>query len=223
MYNEDMPRRADLPSTKKLMQSTFIAVASATAILVTIVLPAEYAYDPTGVGNVLGLTQMGEIKQQLALEAEADQVATVEVQSKTQSSNLIIRDSTADTELSTVRKTVQEGNKTASSESRAWRDEMSLTMAPGEAAEVKLVMQKGETAFYSWSVDQGHLNSDLHTDDVDGEAYSYDQGRALPEKSGKFTAVSDGAHGWYWRNRSSEVVTVTIGTRGAYSEMKQMM
>lgn len=223
MYNEDMPRRADLPSTKKLIRSTFIAVAAAATILVTTVLPAEYAVDPTGIGKVLGLTQMGEIKQQLALEAEADQVVTVEVQPKTQSSNSITTDSTTDTELSTVTKAAQEENETASSEPGAWRDEMSVTMAPGEAAEVKLVMQKGETAFYSWSVDQGHLNSDLHTDDVAGEAYSYDQSRALPEKSGKFTAVSDGAHGWYWRNRSSEVVTVTIGTRGAYSEMKQMM
>ena len=32
-------------------------------------LTAEYGTDPTGVGNVLGLTEMGEIKQQLAREA----------------------------------------------------------------------------------------------------------------------------------------------------------
>ena len=36
------------------------------------VLPAEYNIDPTGVGRALGLTQMGEIKTQLAREAEAD-------------------------------------------------------------------------------------------------------------------------------------------------------
>ena len=40
--------------------------ASRPALLVTMVLPAEYGIDPTGVGRVLGLTEMGEIKQQLA-------------------------------------------------------------------------------------------------------------------------------------------------------------
>ncbi len=32
-------------------------------------LPAEYGTNPTGVGSILGLTEMGEIKQQLAAEA----------------------------------------------------------------------------------------------------------------------------------------------------------
>jgi hypothetical protein len=33
-------------------------------------MPAEYAIDPTGIGKVLGLTKMGEIKQSLAEESE---------------------------------------------------------------------------------------------------------------------------------------------------------
>ena len=49
-----------------------IAVIAALAILITVVLPAEYGVDPTRIGRVLGLTEMGEIKQQLAEEAEAD-------------------------------------------------------------------------------------------------------------------------------------------------------
>ena len=39
-------------------------------MLVTCVMPAEYAIDPTGMGKVLGLTKMGEIKQSLAEESE---------------------------------------------------------------------------------------------------------------------------------------------------------
>lgn len=41
----------------------------------TVVLPAEYGIDPTGVGRALGLTQMGEIKTRLAKEALADAAA----------------------------------------------------------------------------------------------------------------------------------------------------
>jgi hypothetical protein len=55
-----------------LIRSTLIAAAAASAILVLFWLPAEYGIDPTGVGALTGLTEMGEIKQQLAAEAEAD-------------------------------------------------------------------------------------------------------------------------------------------------------
>ncbi|SFU68255.1 hypothetical protein [Halomonas korlensis] len=72
MYNTDLPTRAELPSTGKLIRSTLVAAVVVAALLVTVVLPAEYAIDPTGAGRLLGLTEMGEIKQQLAEEAELD-------------------------------------------------------------------------------------------------------------------------------------------------------
>lgn len=55
-----------------LIRSTLVAAGAAGAILVLFWLPAEYGIDPTGVGALTGLTEMGEIKQQLAAEAEAD-------------------------------------------------------------------------------------------------------------------------------------------------------
>lgn len=55
-----------------LIRSTLIAAGAAGAILVLFWLPAEYGIDPTRVGALTGLTEMGEIKQQLAAEAEAD-------------------------------------------------------------------------------------------------------------------------------------------------------
>lgn len=72
MYNVSKPTLDDLPSSKQLLRSTLIALVAAIAILVGIVLPSEYAIDPTGIGRVLGLTEMGEIKTQLAEEAAAD-------------------------------------------------------------------------------------------------------------------------------------------------------
>lgn len=72
MYNSDFPNRADLPTPFQLLRSTIIAATAAAGILITTILPAEYAIDPTGVGRLLGLTQMGEIKKQLALEVEQD-------------------------------------------------------------------------------------------------------------------------------------------------------
>ncbi|GAD58671.1 hypothetical protein [Brevundimonas abyssalis] len=73
MYNANKPDASELPSTGKLLKSTGIAVVIASALLVTVVLPAEYGVDPTRVGSLLGLTEMGRIKMQLAAEAEAEE------------------------------------------------------------------------------------------------------------------------------------------------------
>ena len=78
MFNANKPRLSDLPTTGQLLRSTGIAAVVAGAILVTVVLPAEYGVDPTRIGSVFGLTEMGQLKRQLALEAEADAAAQAE-------------------------------------------------------------------------------------------------------------------------------------------------
>ncbi|MGY0522881.1 transmembrane anchor protein, partial [Pseudomonas aeruginosa] len=75
MFNTKLPTLNELPSTAQLLRSTIIAAIIACALLVTVVMPSEYAIDPTGVGRALGLTQMGEVKIQLAEEARADEAA----------------------------------------------------------------------------------------------------------------------------------------------------
>lgn len=62
-------------SKRTLLRSTMLALVVAATLLVCVVLPAEYGIDATGVGSVLGLTQMGEIKTRLAKEAAADAAA----------------------------------------------------------------------------------------------------------------------------------------------------
>jgi hypothetical protein len=69
------PPEAPKPDKRKLGRSTVFAAVIAVVLLVTVVLPAEYGIDPTRIGRVLGLTQMGEIKVRLAREAAADQAA----------------------------------------------------------------------------------------------------------------------------------------------------
>lgn len=39
----------------------------------------------------------------------------------------------------------------------------------------------------------------------------------------KFEAAVAGNNGWFWRNRKSAPVPVTLKTKGAYSEIKRML
>ena len=53
-------RRYPLPSGRKLVGSVIIAVLAATAILILLVLPAEYEIDPIGSGRLFGLVPTDE-------------------------------------------------------------------------------------------------------------------------------------------------------------------
>jgi hypothetical protein len=48
-------RRYPLPSSRRLAKSVALAAMSAAAILILVVLPAEYEIDPTGFGQLIGL------------------------------------------------------------------------------------------------------------------------------------------------------------------------
>ncbi len=208
MYNSDTPLRAELPSSRQLLRSTVLAAVSALAILVTVVLPAEYAIDPTGLGRVLGLTDMGEIKTRLAQEAAEDAAAS--------------RMAPAAETPSAQAAEVQAIEVPASSPvTSAWRDEMTFTLAPGQGTEIKLRMNEGDKALYAWTVQGGVVNYDTHGDGG-GRSISYVKGRGVPADEGELVAAFTGHHGWFWRNRGQADVTVVLKTGGTYSDLRRV-
>jgi hypothetical protein len=92
---------------------------------------------------------------------------------------------------------------------------------PGEGAEIKLQMTKGSKANYTWTVDGGVVNFDMHGDGG-GRELSYLKRRAAPDGKGVIEAALDGYHGWFWRNRGKAPVTVKLQATGDYSAMKRM-
>ncbi|MDA0663436.1 MAG: transmembrane anchor protein [Proteobacteria bacterium] len=213
MYNTEKPRVEELPSTGRLIRSTVIAMVSAAVILLTIILPSEYGVDPTGIGRALGLAEMGEIKEQLKMEAEADRQrdAVPQTAGPDRQSNLF--DSIVAALL--IRPAA------AQAAAPAWKDEVSITLVPGQGTEVKLVMKKGAVAEFDWSAAGGVANFDLHGDG-DGNSISYEKGRGVSGDAGSLTAAFDGNHGWFWRNRTRQDITVTLRVKGAYTALKRM-
>jgi len=216
MYNSDILTRAELPSTRQLLRSTIIAIVSAAAILVAVVLPAEYNIDPTGVGRALGLAEMGEIKQQLAEEAERDRLMDQQTPAVAPASD----------QQSSLIGEILLGMFISSAQAQeiapARSDTMSITLKPGEGTEVKLVMLNGAKVNFAWTVEGGVVNFDMHGDGG-GNKISYEKGRGVPGAEGVLEASFDGNHGWFWRNRGEADVTVTLKTEGDYSDIKKVM
>lgn len=200
MFNSQRPSTSDLPTNRQLVKATAFALVTATVLLVAVVLPAEYAIDPTGAGRLLGYSEMGEIKEQLAAEAAADER------------------NTAIEEVRTLA-----GNSDNGAEAATRSDVTELTLAPGEGAEVKAVMAEGASLQYEWSVQDGHVNFDTHADAPGISYHGYDKGRESTGEAGTLVAAFDGSHGWFWRNRSGATVTVTLKTDGSYSDIKRVV
>nr|WP_296275975.1 transmembrane anchor protein [Rhodoferax sp.] len=189
------------------MRSTILAALSAAVILVTVVQPAEYGIDPTGVGRLLRLTEMGQIKTRLAAEAAADATGQKPVPDASISGTAVSNS--------------QPAPVAAAAQPTSWRDEMRLTLKPGEGMEVKLRMKEGEKTVFAWAVEGGIVNYDTHGDSI-GRSISYEKGRAVSSDDGDLVAAFTGNHGWFWRNRGEADVNLVLRTRGDYSDIKRV-
>ena len=202
MSNVTPPPGAELPTPRALVRSTLIALAVAAIVLVGFVLPAEYGIDPTGIGGVFGLAEMGEIKVQLAKEAEAEEAAMLAAGDAPPVASV--------------------PDSTASPPAEAAEQVTLIPLAPGEGKEVKLVMDEGGRATYAWETDRGVVNYDTHADGPGDPAngiapisyHGYGKGMSVESDEGVLVAAFDGKHGWFWRNRTREPVTVTLRTSG---------
>ncbi len=195
-----------LPTPGQLAKATAIAAGVAAVLLVTTVLPAEYGIDPTGIGRLLGLKAMGDAKQ------KTERLVGVQL----------------------AFAAVPAGPATLSDASHPLRgaipaqadrtDEVKVTLKSGETAEVKAFMKAGESLRYSWATDGSRLNFDFHGEPPNAPSNvftSYAKG-ARDKAEGAFTAKFDGTHGWFWRNRTSDTVTVTVKTTGRYEKLERV-
>ncbi|OYY75513.1 MAG: transmembrane anchor protein [Gammaproteobacteria bacterium 28-57-27] len=209
MYNTNFPSRAELPSAGKLLFSTVIAALIAIILLVTTILPAERGIDPTGIGRVLGLTKMGEIKVSLAAEANVKATMPIENAGVAQ----------------VIRPVTQAAFDAPAKTKGAQQHTMTLVLKPDQGAEIKLSMRKDARVRYEWTSAGGLVNFDTHGDPVSapqGFYHGYGKGRGATNDTGAIVAAFDGKHGWFWRNRSSSEITITLKTSGDYEQIKRV-
>ncbi|WP_339081571.1 transmembrane anchor protein [Pseudomonas sp. TMP9] len=217
MFNTKLPTLNELPTSRQLLRSTVIAIGVAAALLTTVVMPSEYAIDPTGVGRVLGLTQMGELKITLAEEAAADTAVQPLMAPVAQASEPVQPVAQEQVAAAPV------AEPAAAPEPDQKSDEIIVTLKPGEGREIKLEMLNKATVSYKWTTNGAPVNHDTHGEPYNapnGFYHSYSKARQVKGDKGEFTAIFDGTHGWFWRNRSDSDVTITLKTKGEYLSVK---
>jgi hypothetical protein len=201
------PTAAELPTRKQLNRATLIAAGVAAVVLATTILPAEYGVDPTGVGSLLRLTPMGEMKRQQATA----QVGAAEAAATADGGDLTLDPEPAAGAAPTVAAQAQKG-------------EVTLSLAPDEGTEVKATMKAGDELQYRWSTGGPRVNFELHGEEFGAAASeytSYEKGTSA-EESGTFRAPFEGTHGWFWRNRTGEPLTITVEATGTFAKFERL-
>ena len=180
-------------STAQLLKATGGALLLAAIILITTVLPAEYGVDPTGIGRALGLNALSEAP-------EAAEAATPAVAAPAETPATVAPIDTQVVKRDTPFKT----------------GEMSLTLQASQGAEIKARMAAGDSFVFSWTSSGGPVNVDMHGEkpNAGDEFTSYWKDRAQTSGHGSFTAPFAGSHGWYWKNKGTEPVTITVKVAG---------
>ena len=184
-----------LPTLPQLGKATALALAVAGVILVGAVLPAEYGIDPSGVGKALGLTQLNGAARQAAETPAAPAAPAV---------------------------TPAAGAPVARSEHAFRSDEMRITLQPGEGAEVKAEIRKGEQFTFSWASEGGPVKSDMHGEPFHAKPNEFTTYWKVAQQEagrGSFTAPFDGIHGWFWRNKGKAPVTIRVQVSGFHDRL----
>ena len=97
---------------------------------------------------------------------------------------------------------------------------MTVTLKPGKGAEVQAELDAGQGMVFQWTA-SGDVAVDLHGErpDAQSEYTSYDIQGAQREGAGTFVAPFDGTHGWFWKNKSQQPITVTVTITGFHKRL----
>jgi hypothetical protein len=101
-------------------------------------------------------------------------------------------------------------------------DEMRITLQPGEGAEVKAEIRKGEQLVFSWASEGGPVKSDMHGEPLHAKPNEFTTYWKVAQQSdgrGSFVAPFDGIHGWFWRNKGSTPVTIRVQVSGFHERL----
>lgn len=189
--NED---KVTAPSKAALAKATSIALLVALLLLFTVVLPAEYGYDPLHTGAKLGLTgiaQAGDAKSKPAGAAPAPVVTGVYT-----SQPRIYKVDSEDFELNPG-----EGVE------MKYHMQKGAGMVYGWKAEAKLLYE------FHGEPDQ-KPNKDYF------ESYELDDKVGKDSSYGSFTAPTTGIHGWFWQNNGAKSVKFHLTVAGFFDSAK---
>lgn len=179
-----------MPSAAGLLLRLAIAALVGAALVVGVVLPAEYRKDPTGFGKLTGLIALST---PTVAKAETKAAADAPPEPASAKNAWFY-----DTEFRS--------------------DTVKIRLGPDGELEYKVAMKPGAALVYSWAVDQGTVYYDFHGEPFSDPKHAtrYREEQENTKSNGSFVAPFDGIHGWFWLNLTGKPQVITLKMSGFY-------
>jgi hypothetical protein len=207
---------------ERIALATAAAMFVAGVVLVTVVLPAEYGVDPTGTGRAFGLTQMAQAEEAVTVTASAagptPAAAATEIAIGAGGRPTLAYGQAVPAARAADGTPILEWNRAGADyqQSQGYRrHSRTFALGPNEAMEFKYRLEKDGGFVYTWT-STGKVQVDFHGEPEGkpkGYAEFYDQAER-ESATGTFIAPAPGIHGWYWKNLTSDPITITLNTAG---------
>lgn len=97
-------------------------------------------------------------------------------------------------------------------------DSIDIVIPADKGLEYKFYMEKYAHLEYEWKTDGEVLYFDFHGE-PEGDTTGYFESYSITTSNnmkGSLTTPFKGVHGWYWKNRSLQPITVSLTTKGYY-------
>lgn len=200
-------------STATLVKASIGATIIAAVVFVTAILPAEYNMDPTGIGQMAGLTKLAQATSEPVM-----------------STNISVNPSTSSARegetVIALKQAVTPANAPTVAEIAKMRqtpgvrsDTIKIDIPAGKGLEYKLLMDEFVHLEYEWSTGGEALYFDFHGEPK-GDTTGYFESFSITtsdKMKGSLTTPFAGSHGWYWKNKTDSPITVTLSTKGDYT------
>lgn len=198
--------------TKKIVIATVAALMLGTIIVIGAVLPAEYGIDPTGMGKSIGFDKL----YQPAEKKEATALPVAQLQSPIK----VLKLEGGGSEPEVVKP--EEANYPAPAKQYEERsDSVQVSLKAGKGLEYKVKILKHGRLKYEWLTSSGIVYADFHGDvkqdnppkDIYYESYAIAYSNNM---IGNLLTPYEGRHGWYFKNMTSNDITISIRLKGQY-------
>ncbi|MFT5812877.1 MAG: hypothetical protein ACI9VT_000614 [Psychroserpens sp.] len=98
-------------------------------------------------------------------------------------------------------------------------DNVEIIIPAGKGLEYKLNMDKHAHVEYEWKTDGEPLYFDFHGEPA-GDKTGYFESFSITTSNnmqGSLTTPFKGSHGWYWKNKTQQPITVSLLMKGYYT------
>ena len=210
-----MNTQQNIMTNAQLLKSVIVALVIGILVLVTAVLPAEYGIDPLGTGKLFGFSKL------YVDETKTEKVATTTTFNCLDANKAIELKHVSSPKGTAI--PINAINAAPEAKLPFKTDSITVNLKAGKGIEYKVFAHKYEKIKYTWATNKNLVFVDFHGEPQENPSGFYESYTVAYSNNmgGTLTVPFKGIHGWYFKNKSNDDISISIILEGNYELIKK--